>query len=245
MHKVCQRFGESPVIVARTLTVERPVAEVFAYVSDFTNTEEWDPGTVRTTLVSGEGGVGTTYHNVSRFLGRHTELTYVVTEVKAPFLLLLRGENKTVVAHDDEHPRDSDWRNRAHLPRGVRVPRTRAASSLRWRRRPCAAERPRRAGAPGRALPLDSTNRVHDQARRRAHRDRRRHAACLGAPLWHRHATPDRRRLPPLRRRRRARFELDERARARRVGAPRGRCGGAAPSRGGREHGKRRARTGR
>jgi len=87
-------------IVARTVTVERPVAEVFAYLSDFTNTEEWDPGTVRTTRVSGEGGVGTTYHNVSRFLGRRTELTYVVTDINAPFLLRLRGENKTVVAHD-------------------------------------------------------------------------------------------------------------------------------------------------
>ena len=36
-------------------------AAVFAYLSDFTNTNEWDPGTVKTVKVSGDGGVGTTY----------------------------------------------------------------------------------------------------------------------------------------------------------------------------------------
>lgn len=40
---------------------------VFAYLSDFTTTEQWEPGTVRTTRVSGDGGVGTRYANTSRF----------------------------------------------------------------------------------------------------------------------------------------------------------------------------------
>lgn len=86
--------------IVRTLTVQRPIDEVFAYLQDFTNTEEWDPGTVRTVRQSGDGGVGTTYHNVSKFLGRETELIYVVEEVAAPTLFKLRGENKTLVAHD-------------------------------------------------------------------------------------------------------------------------------------------------
>jgi uncharacterized protein YndB with AHSA1/START domain len=86
--------------IVRTVTVDRPVAEVFAYLSDFTTTEEWDPGTVSTTLHGGDGGVGTTYHNVSRFLGRETSLTYEVVASTPPSLLRLRGENETVVAHD-------------------------------------------------------------------------------------------------------------------------------------------------
>ena len=86
--------------INRTLKIARPAEEVFAYLQDFTTTEEWDPGTVRTTRVSGDGGVGTRYHNISRFLGRETELTYVVEEVDAPRRLRLRGENGTVVAHD-------------------------------------------------------------------------------------------------------------------------------------------------
>lgn len=84
----------------RTLTVGRPPQEVFAYLLDFTNTEEWDGGTVRTSLVHGDGGVGTRYRNVSRFLGRETELTYVVEDVLSPRRLRLRGENKSVVTHD-------------------------------------------------------------------------------------------------------------------------------------------------
>ena len=86
--------------IVRSLTVPRPPHEVFDYLRDFTNTMEWDPGTVRTTLEDGTGGVGTRYHNVSKFLGRETELTYVVEEETPPATLRLRGENKTVVAHD-------------------------------------------------------------------------------------------------------------------------------------------------
>jgi uncharacterized protein YndB with AHSA1/START domain len=87
-------------LIERTVTVDRPQAEVFAYLADFTTTTQWDPGTLRTTRMSGDGGVGTTYRNVSRFLGRRTELTYVVTDHQSPELLQLRGENDSVVAHD-------------------------------------------------------------------------------------------------------------------------------------------------
>jgi len=86
--------------ISRTLQVPRPPEEVFAYLQDFTTTEEWDPGTVRTTRLDGDGGVGTRYHNVSRFLGRETELEYVVEEADSPARLRLRGENKTVVSED-------------------------------------------------------------------------------------------------------------------------------------------------
>ena len=83
-------------------TVETPAAPaaVFAYLSDFATTTEWDPGTVSTTRVSGDGDVGTEYRNVSTFLGRRTELTYRVTEHTPDRRFALRGENKTVVAHD-------------------------------------------------------------------------------------------------------------------------------------------------
>ena len=86
--------------ISRTLQVPRPPEEVFAYLQDFTTTEEWDPGTVRTTRLEGDGGVGTRYHNVSRFLGRETELEYVVEEADSPGRLRLRGENKTVISED-------------------------------------------------------------------------------------------------------------------------------------------------
>jgi carbon monoxide dehydrogenase subunit G len=86
--------------IERTLTLSKRPEEVFAYLQDFTTTEEWDPGTVSTTRLCGDGGVGTRYRNVSRFLGRETELVYVVEEADSPRRLRLRGKNKTVVSHD-------------------------------------------------------------------------------------------------------------------------------------------------
>ena len=70
--------------IERTVTTPTPLPTVFAYLSDFTTTTEWDPGTVRTVRESGNGGTGTRYRNTSRFAGRETELVYV----KAGFLQL-------------------------------------------------------------------------------------------------------------------------------------------------------------
>ena len=82
------------------MRVAKPLSRVYDYLVDFENTEEWDAGTVRTTRVSGDGGVGTTYENVSRFLGKETELTYVVVALEAGRTIALRGENSSVIAHD-------------------------------------------------------------------------------------------------------------------------------------------------
>jgi carbon monoxide dehydrogenase subunit G len=84
----------------RTVETTATPEAVFAYLSDFTTTTEWDPGTVETVRVSGDGGTGTTYRNRSRFLGRETELTYTVTEHSPPTRLVLAGENRNVRAVD-------------------------------------------------------------------------------------------------------------------------------------------------
>lgn len=84
----------------RIVTVEKPLNQVFAYLSDFTTTTEWDPGTVETVRTSGDGGFGTEYLNTSTFAGRQTQLTYVVQDLVPNRHIALRGENKTVIAHD-------------------------------------------------------------------------------------------------------------------------------------------------
>jgi hypothetical protein len=86
--------------VRRTVVVDKPLDAVFGYLSDFTTTSEWDPGTVVTVNRHGNGGVGTTYLNTSRFLGRETQLIYIVREFVPGKRIQLRGENKTVVAVD-------------------------------------------------------------------------------------------------------------------------------------------------
>jgi uncharacterized protein YndB with AHSA1/START domain len=84
----------------RTVRTDQPVEAVFAYLADFTTTTEWDPGTVRTTRTSGDGDVGTVYHNVSKFAGRETELDYTVVERVENQRIALEGKNRTVTAHD-------------------------------------------------------------------------------------------------------------------------------------------------
>jgi uncharacterized protein YndB with AHSA1/START domain len=86
--------------IVRTVTVAKPVHVVFAYLSDFTTTTLWDPGTIRTTRRTGDGGVGTEYLNTSRFLGRETQLTYVVEEHVPDQRIRLHGKNSTVAATD-------------------------------------------------------------------------------------------------------------------------------------------------
>lgn len=86
--------------VVRTVEGPRSAAEVFAYLADFTTTTEWDPGSVRTVRISGDGGVGTKYHNTSRFNGRETELVYEVIDFVAGERVQLRGTNATVIAFD-------------------------------------------------------------------------------------------------------------------------------------------------
>jgi carbon monoxide dehydrogenase subunit G len=78
--------------VERTVTVTQPLDKVWSYLSDFRTSEEWDPPTVTTVRTSGDGGVGTTYKNVSKFLGNETEVDYVVTEYVERERLQLKGD---------------------------------------------------------------------------------------------------------------------------------------------------------
>lgn len=86
--------------VERTFTVSRSVDDVFAFLSDFENTEQWDPGTVETTRTSGDGGIGTTYRNRSRFMGREVELEYETIGFDPPTFFACRGRNASATATD-------------------------------------------------------------------------------------------------------------------------------------------------
>ena len=55
---------------------------------------------MNTTLINGDGEVGTEYLNISKFLGRATEVLYTVEEFVPGVSIALRGDNDSVVAHD-------------------------------------------------------------------------------------------------------------------------------------------------
>ncbi|WP_232680605.1 SRPBCC family protein [Nocardioides sp. R-C-SC26] len=86
--------------VERTFQVDPPPSAVFDYLADFTRTEEWDPGTVETTRISGDGGLGTTYRNVSEFMGRRVELTYETVEFEPSNRVVFRGSRGKTETRD-------------------------------------------------------------------------------------------------------------------------------------------------
>lgn len=70
------------ITVERTFAVTAPADVVVDYLADFGHTEQWDPGTQRTTR-TGDGPVvpGATWQNVSKVLGVTSEATFTLQEL--------------------------------------------------------------------------------------------------------------------------------------------------------------------
>ena len=84
--------------VSRTFTVKAPPSVAIPYLADFTNAEEWDPGTVKCLRQdSGPVRVGSTWQNTSKIAGLSTELTYTL-EALTDTRVVLVGRNKTAVS---------------------------------------------------------------------------------------------------------------------------------------------------
>ncbi|HEY5046075.1 MAG TPA: SRPBCC family protein [Solirubrobacteraceae bacterium] len=84
-----------------SLDTPRPPDEMFAYLSDFSSTQEWDPGVIEAERL-GDAPVreGTEFRLLASFLGRKTPLTYHIVEYDPPNAVTFRGENSTVVSLD-------------------------------------------------------------------------------------------------------------------------------------------------
>ena len=68
-----------------TVVIDRPVEEVFAFVTDPNNDPLWHASTLEAEQTSeGAVEVGTTYRIVLKFLGRRIETTYEITEYEPP-----------------------------------------------------------------------------------------------------------------------------------------------------------------
>lgn len=85
----------------RTLDLDAPIADVFAYVADFTYLAEWDPGTVSSKLVSlGEVGEGSKFAVMVKAAIGTSEMTYRVVEWDPPHCVELRGSAAAMDAID-------------------------------------------------------------------------------------------------------------------------------------------------
>ena len=84
-----------------SIDIQQPREDVFAYLSDFSTTREWDPGVVEAERLNGQAvGEGTEFRLVAEFLGRKNELTYRIVEYDPPHAVTFLGENATVVSRD-------------------------------------------------------------------------------------------------------------------------------------------------
>lgn len=81
--------------VERTISTSASPEQVWAYLSDFTTTEQWDPPTRSTVREQGQGGVGTIYRNISAVLGKEVEVEYTVLHHEPPRRLQLQGQTSS------------------------------------------------------------------------------------------------------------------------------------------------------
>ena len=83
------------------LDTPREREDVFAYLSDFSTAQEWDPGVVEAERLTASAiGEGTEFRLLAEFLGRKTALTYRIVEYDPPRAVAFRGENATVISND-------------------------------------------------------------------------------------------------------------------------------------------------
>lgn len=87
--------------VTRTFAVDKPVDVVIEFLKDFGNAEQWDPATQSCTRQdAGPIAVGATWHNVSKMLGKETELAYRLDKLE-PGRVTFVGTNDTATSTDD------------------------------------------------------------------------------------------------------------------------------------------------
>jgi uncharacterized protein YndB with AHSA1/START domain len=68
-----------------SVVIDRPIEEVFAFATEPENEPLWQSTSLETEQTSGGPvGVGTTFRNTSKFLGRRIDSTYEVTENESP-----------------------------------------------------------------------------------------------------------------------------------------------------------------
>ncbi|MFO7557207.1 MAG: SDR family NAD(P)-dependent oxidoreductase [Desulfobacterales bacterium] len=89
------------ITLKENITVNRPLKEVFRYVSDFRSIAEWDPGVVEAVKTTRGGtGVGTRYHLKLRYGFFRIKMKYEIKEFIPDHKVVLEGTGKTFSALD-------------------------------------------------------------------------------------------------------------------------------------------------
>lgn len=83
------------------IEVQRPIADVFRWVADFSNIDQWDPSVPESHKTSlGAVGEGTNYEVVVMFGPNRIVMDYQITEFQPPNRVVLKGTAEDVTAVD-------------------------------------------------------------------------------------------------------------------------------------------------
>jgi carbon monoxide dehydrogenase subunit G len=86
----------------KTIEVACTPAQAFAYVSDFSRVEEWDPGVVESrALDAARTAVGSRFQLVALFRGKQQRFEYVVTALEEGRLIRLLGDGEKARSRDE------------------------------------------------------------------------------------------------------------------------------------------------
>ena len=117
-----------------SITIRRPIEDVFAVLTDVENTGTWFPGNVEEHWTSAPPhGVGSTRHAVVTVMGRRTENDAVVTAYEPPHRAVMEGTSAnapfvatlTFALRGRRHARRRH--DRPHLPRRATDRRSRSS----------------------------------------------------------------------------------------------------------------------
>jgi carbon monoxide dehydrogenase subunit G len=85
----------------REIEVTAAAGAAFAYLADFANAAEWDPGIAEARrLTPAPTRVGSRFEVVALFRGRRQRFEYVVTEFEDGSRIALRGEGERALSDD-------------------------------------------------------------------------------------------------------------------------------------------------
>lgn len=100
---------------SKSIVIQRPVEDVFAYMDDVSREPEWQPQLIEAEQIpSGPAAVGTKRRYVSHFLGKRLENTYVVKVYEPNTRLVVKTTKDSVL----DATSDIRWEA---VPEGTRV----------------------------------------------------------------------------------------------------------------------------
>ena len=83
----------------RDVIAERPIEEVFDYLSDFSTIEQWDPGVVRARKITpGKTAVGTRYALDLRYGPFPVSMSYTLSVLHKPSKIVVEGRGQSFTA---------------------------------------------------------------------------------------------------------------------------------------------------